>query len=537
MTMSREMPRLPGIQADSTFWLIISILAGVLTQGCAGLDRSRTAPASEPGIARGVVFEDRDRDGVRDPKEPPLSGIRVSNGREIVSSDRHGRYELPVDQDTILFVVKPTGMMTSIDERRIPRFYYVHKPLGSPPHHAYPGIPPTGPLPDSVDFGLYPRPEPKRFQVIFLGDPQPYNETQVDYLARDILEELPASEAAFGVSLGDLVGDDLSLLDPLSRSVALVGIPWYSLLGNHDLNFDALDDRHSDETFERVFGPASYAFEYGHVHFIVLDDVIFHPASPENDRGPSYDGGLTPRQLDFIERYLATVPKHELVVLMMHIPLVGEGGNQVPQRRQLLELLASHPHTLSVSAHTHVQAHHFLGPEEGNPGPIHHHWNSGTASGNWWMGTQGRGRDPPRHHAGRHAERLLDRPLRRQRLLDPLQGCPAPRGLPDEHLRPRSRIPWQAATSTQVRVNVFAGSERSTVEMRLVPLDASRSSDWIPLEPSAEIDPSYEALWAEEARSDSRAAIARSGDQPAPLEGAPARRPRRGQPLDRGQEH
>ena len=59
------------------------------------------------------------------------------------------------------------------------------------------------------------------------------------------------------------------------------------------MNLDARDDSTSDETFERVFGPSTYAFEYADVHFIVLDDVVFRPAVKELNQAASYRGGLT----------------------------------------------------------------------------------------------------------------------------------------------------------------------------------------------------------------------------------------------------
>ncbi|MFO0892092.1 MAG: hypothetical protein U0790_23510 [Isosphaeraceae bacterium] len=55
--------------------------------------------------------------------------------------------------------------------------------------------------------------------------------------------------------------------------IALLDIPRYNVIGNHDLNQEAKDDRHSDETRERIYGPSYYAFDHGLVHFLVLDDV------------------------------------------------------------------------------------------------------------------------------------------------------------------------------------------------------------------------------------------------------------------------
>ena len=41
------------------------------------------------------------------------------------------------------------------------------------------------------------------------------------------------------------------------------------------MNYDVQADSLSDETFESYFGPASYSFNYGKVHFIVLDDIRY----------------------------------------------------------------------------------------------------------------------------------------------------------------------------------------------------------------------------------------------------------------------
>lgn len=122
----------------------------------AGSSRTSAASQNSPTTASGVVFHDRDRDAERDDDEEGIPDIKVSNGREIVATDGNGRYELPINDDTILFLIKPRGWMTPVNEDNLPRFYYVHKPEGSPESH-FPGVEPTGPLPESVDFPLTPQ--------------------------------------------------------------------------------------------------------------------------------------------------------------------------------------------------------------------------------------------------------------------------------------------------------------------------------------------------------------------------------------------
>ncbi|MFZ9090773.1 MAG: metallophosphoesterase N-terminal domain-containing protein, partial [Planctomycetaceae bacterium] len=250
----------------------------------------RTADAQQ---ATGVVYEDQNGNQVLDAGEPGLAGIRVSNGREVTVTDAEGRYQLPVDNDTILFVIKPSGYRTALDEDNISRFYYIHKPNGSPPLK-FPGVEPTGPLPASVDFPLYPVEEPQQFDVVFFGDPQPRNQQEIDFIAHDVVEELRGVDAAFGVTLGDILFNDLNLFDSFNQTVGHIGIPWYNVIGNHDINFASDVDELSDETYERVYGPAYYSFDYGSVHFIAVDDVHW---MREGDR-KLYRSGLSEKQLD-----------------------------------------------------------------------------------------------------------------------------------------------------------------------------------------------------------------------------------------------
>jgi hypothetical protein len=444
-------------------------------------------------VASGVVFADGDGDGRRGRFERGLRGVAVSNGRDVVRTDWRGRYQLPVVDDTILFVVKPRGWATPAGRHGVPRFHYAHKPAGSPPHLRHPGVAPTGPLPASVDFPLVRRREPDAFRVLLLADPQPYSLEELDLLARDVVAELVGFDAAFGLVLGDLVGDDLSLLEPLDRLLATTGIPWYRVHGNHDVNFDAAGDADSDESFERAYGPSTYAFQYGPVHFVVLDDVVYEGSRADGSIG-GYAGGLGEHQLDFVRAYLDGVPRGELVVLAMHIPLAGPPPHEVPQRRELFEILSERPHTFSVSGHTHIQEHHFFGPEDGWRGARpHHHLNQGAASGSWWRGAPDEAGIP-------HATMRCGAPNgyavvsfegNRYRVRFKAARRPA-----DHQLAIHAPAVVEAARSgeTEVLVNFFAGSGRSRVEMRV-----GHGGPWLPLRLVRRRDPAYAATAAREA--------------------------------------
>src|SRR5687767_7534574 len=58
---------------------------------------------------KGLVYLDRDRDGVRDPGESGVPGVRLSDGRTIAETDSRGRFDLPVAPGRPVFLIKPAG--------------------------------------------------------------------------------------------------------------------------------------------------------------------------------------------------------------------------------------------------------------------------------------------------------------------------------------------------------------------------------------------------------------------------------------------
>lgn len=415
--------------------------------------------------ATGFVFEDLNGNGVRDAGEPGLAGIPVSNSREVVLTDAEGRYTLPVEGDTILFVVKPGQWRTPVDpETQLPRFYYVHRPEGSPKlRHG--GVEATGPLPASIDFPLIRQEEPETFQVLMFGDTQPRNEQEVDYIVQDIVTETTGMEVAFGATLGDLVFDNLSVLTPLIEGIGLIGVPWYHVVGNHDMNFDAPEAHQAYETYARYFGPSWYAFNYGPVHFIVLNNIYWDVEKRE------YHSALGEAQLDFIENNLAHVAKDRLVVLMMHIPL-----QDIRDRDRLFSLLKEYPNTFSLSAHWHRQMHFFLGGETGwQQDEAHHHMVHGTACGAWWTGPYGMlGIPEPTMMDGTpHGYSIITFSDADYKITYKAARRPADYQM-DIHAP--ANIPAADAASTVVVANIFNGSTRSTAKMRL------GGGEWIPME-------------------------------------------------------
>lgn len=336
-------------------------------------------------MAKGIVYEDLNKNGKWDKKEKRIPHVAVSNGVQVVLTDHKGEYQLPITATTILFVIKPSGYAVPKDKNNLPQFYYIHNPQGSP-ELTFKGIAATGKLPTSIDFGLLPEAEEDTFKILVFGDPQVYNEKDVLYFQKGVVDELVGVQGyKFGISLGDLVGNKPTLFSAYIDAISAIGVPWYQVMGNHDINFDVEDDTLSDVSFKAFFGPNNYSLNVGKVHFIILDDILYQG----KDAKKPYIGGLRKDQLEFIENDLKYVPKDYLVVLCVHIPLVNNGkhGIRAQDNEKLFSLLKDFPNTFSMSAHTHYQKQVFIDKTLGwQQEKSHHHYNVGTTSGNWYSG-------------------------------------------------------------------------------------------------------------------------------------------------------
>jgi len=342
--------------------------------------------AAEPAsrLARGSVFEDLDGSTLRPANAPGIAGVMVSNGRDVVVTAQDGRYQIPVSPGQSIFVIKPSGWISPLASgTNLPRFSYVYMPDGTPAalDLRYRGVDPTGPLPAQIDFPLRKQVESDRFDVFLLTDPQPEDADELCFVRDDVIAQLPkAADAAFGITLGDLMFDDLSLYARHNRIFGTVGVPWFNVTGNHDMNYEAPDNFYSRETWKRVFGARYHAWNWGAATFFALDNVEYLG----NDK---YHGRFGDDQLAFVAAVLSKLPRERLVVFCMHIPLAtvlaDDPHNVIADSAAFLRLIRDRPNTLSFSGHTHTNEHWYL---DAGGGPAHHHHVLSAVCGSWWSG-------------------------------------------------------------------------------------------------------------------------------------------------------
>jgi hypothetical protein len=370
-------------------------LIGAATLGMAVVaSRRSTAAPPDAGTASGVVFADSDGSGRRGPTSLGIAGVLVSNGRDVVKTDSDGHWSLPVAEGDSLFVIKPSNFATANDPATgLARFSHVHAPTGTPDsaRYRFAGVTPSGALPESIDFPLRPKQEPASFNTILFTDPQPESLAEVGYIRDAVVARSAEAAAAFGITHGDLMFDDLSFYDRYNRIVGSMGLPWYSCCGNHDMNLEAPDNTHSRETFKRVFGARHYAFQYGGATVFVLDNVEYLGADPTKPNSfGKYRGTFGLQQIDFIRNVLAHVPKDSLVIYSFHIPLRTLAGSDPDMAnvdtRAFLEAISSHPNSVSFAGHTHTNEHWYFGADEGFSSGMHHHHVLSAVSGSWWSG-------------------------------------------------------------------------------------------------------------------------------------------------------
>jgi len=437
----------------------------------------------------GTVFEDRDGDGLRGEGEPGLAGVQVSDGRRIVRTDADGRWALPLEPGRTVFVVKPPAHAFPSGANGLPAFWRHVQPAPGPALR-YGGLPAAQVR--CHDFPL--RPAPVRgeagLRALVFADPQPRTARDVGFYERDIVAPIRAAAgdapaADLGLTLGDVVSDDLALYPAMNAITASLRTPWLHAPGNHDLDFDAARDEDSLLSFRRHFGPDSYAWEEPEASFIVLDDVIYRPG-----QRPAYIGGLREDQFEFLAAYLQGQPKDRRLVLLAHIPFFDEPGRETfrrADRERLFALLRPFRNVLLLTGHGHVQRHHRHGAADGWRGAMPlHEYNVGAACGGYWGGIADAGGIPD--------ARMADGTPNGYATLElPAAGGYALRwhvargGDAAMHLHAPRVLRRGAYPAVGVYANVYMGEADTRVEFRI------DDGDWQPMQRVDEADPALRA--------------------------------------------
>jgi len=325
------------------------------------------------GLRRAVADPVRVRGRVRSGGRG-VGGVVISDGWDVALTDTDGFYEFisTADRDFIRMTV-PAGFEIPRNPSGTARFYHPVAPNASGEMEAA--------------FELEALSGSDQDHALFLlADIQTETPQEMGWFHEQTIPDVRATlEAignphAVGEACGDIMYDHPELWPDFKAGVEKMGIPFFQVPGNHDLDHDAGTDDISARTFSSHFGPRYYSFNRGAVHYVVLDDVFWH--------GTGYLGYIGSDQLRWLKNDLLFVEAGRPVIVSAHIPVLGGRhvrlGNEFPapgisvsNRRMLYQLLEPYQAHI-LTGHTHENEHVF---ESG----VHEHVVAAVCGG-WWTG-------------------------------------------------------------------------------------------------------------------------------------------------------
>ena len=291
-----------------------------------------------------------------------LENVVVTDGLQCVRTMSDGTFYMhsAVPGTKFVYVSSPSGYMPAVSGG-IPRFY---KLLSD--------ITPSGGIYDCGDFVMTPVANPNRFTLLITADPQPrkysrWNNDRIAFRSLDACEDLYdelADVAAgitgrqvYGICLGDIVHEDMTLFDNYDAGLARLGYPTYNIIGNHDNDPDASDDDEAAETFEDHYGPRNYSFNIGGIHFVMLDNLMMK----DNGSGDltSFNQGLTDEIWAWLQADLSFVPTSTKLMVCAHSPMFkyisgSERTNTAAHGPDYGNLINDYAEVHAWAGHTHV---------------------------------------------------------------------------------------------------------------------------------------------------------------------------------------
>ena len=329
-------------------------VAGRIVAGLAVLFLACSPACSSSSQIQGVVFQDRNGNGVSDVGEPGIPNMLVSNGIHVVATNDAGEYALPLGGDFVFVATSsehtPTTPWFSEAQARI------------------------------TDFGLVPSQDASPAEFVFVQMTDVHLGTDEDQSARflEMVEEVNDISPDFVVVTGDLVdgADEVTvseaegMFDAYSSMASRFDMPLYNALGNHDsvgVNSDEAsetDAGYNKEMYHDHFGPTYYSFDWGAYHCLVLDpNDLVDGRQVYQVQGP---------QLEWLRRDLAFREGRPLLVFYHEPTPSWENANEV------LDLLTTHGEASLFCGHWHQDV---LLDSQGMAEQV-----TASVCGEWWFG-------------------------------------------------------------------------------------------------------------------------------------------------------
>jgi len=291
-------------------------------------------------------------------KNRGVANVVISDGFSVVKTDAKGEYSINLNEKaTNLFMSTPAGFEFKTNAN-IAKQYEV---LGAR---------------NEYDFTLTKlKKNDAKHNFIIWADPQVRTKDDVQQMMEtsvpdtiETIKSLGPNALVHGICVGDLAWDFLEYFEDYNKAVAMMGIPFFQALGNHDMNYREGGDDTSDRTFKEFFGPTYYSFNRGKAHYVVMDDVRYLGVER------TYDGHISEAQLNWLSKDLEHVRKEDLLIINLHIPV----HNSIKNKEELYKVLEGFTNVHIMSGHTHFNVNNITDN-------VFEH-NHGAVCGAWWSG-------------------------------------------------------------------------------------------------------------------------------------------------------
>lgn len=305
----------------------------------------------------------------------PVPNVAITDGRSFVFTDVNGEYQIEATTDQkFVYYVLPAGYHSPVD-KGIPIFY---KPIDS-----------TRKI-QEANFNIYKSEVSQhKHKFLLMADPQILDWKEFDYLdsviteTKSTIDSFNTSEPVYAICAGDIVFDKLNYFERYKEVISSLEIPFYHVIGNHDLDYNLRSNENSDLSFSKSLGPSYYSFNIGKIHYVVLKNVFYYGFSYR------YIGYIDENQLNWLEEDLSLVQPGSTVVVSLHIPTIygerekapdfaSEMSNSLMNRTALYQILS--PFNVHILAgHSHKQWNTEIKPN------LFEHVHA-AVSGAWWQG-------------------------------------------------------------------------------------------------------------------------------------------------------
>lgn len=246
----------------------------------------------------GRVYVDNNGNHRYDQGEKVLAGVSVSDGLNVVQTDKDGLYDIPGHEDErFIFITIPSGYRTNAYYKRIVngQTQYDFELQAANPKSVRPD-------------GTH--------RFVHISDTHMFDSgrTAADGHAastKDMRDYVANENIAFIIHTGDVAREGFDSYEYFMNNENLPSSQIFYCIGNHDLG----KGKYGEELFENHFGPAYYSFEVGHIHYIVTP-------MPRGDGKPSYTNESIGKWLKNDLKYVA---KGKPVIAFNHSVMSGDG--------------------------------------------------------------------------------------------------------------------------------------------------------------------------------------------------------------------